>query len=71
MASSKDIYESHQYRANIYAAGIFRGTGPAFIDILTASLHYTLPPGLMDFTSPRSLPDFTLPDGRPDFTAPP
>lgn len=27
MASSKDIYESHMYRANIYAAGIWRGSG--------------------------------------------
>ena len=29
MASTKDIYEAHVWRANIFAAGVWRGTGVA------------------------------------------
>lgn len=61
MASAKDVYESHIYRANMYAAGIWRGVGVDVVpedDIYPGSLTATRTgPGSLTATAsgPRSL----------------
>ena len=41
MASFKDIYEAHTWRANIFAAGVWRGVGAATPDHNVIHLEYS------------------------------
>lgn len=58
MASTKDIYEGKVYAANIFAAGVFRGTG---VDVVASTV-----PGA-EFRVPQNRPHFRVPNNRLHF----